>query len=302
MLKKGVTKLTEQKPFLGFKKDEKGVLWVSSYVGNVKLRTDYNVKSLLHFEQSSYQQIAIVDTVGFGRVLVLDGTPQISTKEGFIYNEMITHIPIVTHPNPKAVGMIGGGDCGNVREAMKYEEIEQIDVVELDKRVIEICRQWMTPGDLLEKDQRIKIFYRDGSEWIQEQKGVYDVLIIDRPDPVGPGKKLFEASFYHNVYHALRDDGVAGFQSGSPYYNQSTFKRTVKNLRALFPIVRTYLVTIPLFPCGLWSFTIASKKYDPLQADLGKLKIQMTKYISPEIFLASFVLPKYVTDLLDEDL
>lgn len=283
----------------GFRKDDNGVLWISNYVTNAKIRINYKVQDLLHFEQSKYQQISIVDTIGFGRMLVLDGTPQISTIEGFIYNEMISHVPIVTHPNPKRVAMIGGGDCGNARETMKYKGVEKIDVVEIDKRVVELCRKWLTPQSAYENDKRLNMIYEDGFEWIQGQNGSYDVLLIDRPDPVGPGKKLFSSDFYEYVYDALSDDGVVVFQSGSPFYNQSTLKRTVKNLREKFPIVRTYLMTIPLFPCGLWSFTLASKKYDPLKADLSKLQDSDTKYISQDLFKASFTLPKYVQNLID---
>jgi spermidine synthase len=291
--------MADKNPLSGYKKD-KGVLWISSYVGKARAKMDYKVKALLHYEQSSFQEISIVDTKGFGKMLVLDGTPQVSTGEGFIYNEMISHIPIVTHPKPKKVGMIGGGDCGPAREAMKYEGIEQIDVVELDERVTELCRKWLTPASFYENDQRFTMIHRDGYEWIQEQKGEYDVLMIDRPDPVGQAKKLFSSDFYKSVYDGLTDDGVVAFQSGSPYYNVSTLKGTVGNLKKLFPIVKTYLVTIPLFPCGLWSFTIASKKWDPLQANIDRLQHQNTQYISPGIFTSSFVLPKYVEKIVEE--
>ncbi|WP_147535607.1 polyamine aminopropyltransferase [Bacillus marasmi] len=291
--------MADKKSMSGFKQDDKGVWWISNYVSNAKLRINYKIKKLLDYKQSEYQQISIVDSVAFGKMLVLDGIPQISTGEGFIYNEMISHIPIVTHHNPKKVAMIGGGDCGNAREAMKYAEIEKIHVIEIDPQVTELCQKWLTPAEVYEQDQRFQIFHRDGFEWIQEQQGEYDVLMIDRPDPVGPGKKLFEPEFYQYVYNALSDDGVVVFQSGSPFYNQSILKKTVKQLRTHFPIVRTYLMSIPLYPCGLWSFTLASKRYDPLQANLSKLHYSDTKYICPEMFLASFVLPKYVHDLLE---
>lgn len=290
--------MTERNSLSGFKKDDNGTVWIWNYVGNAKIKIGYKVKKLLHHEQSEFQQISIVETDGFGKILVLDGTPQISTIDGFIYNEMITHVPIVTHENPQKIGMIGGGDCGNAREAMKYAEIEQIDVVEIDKKVTEVCRQWLTPASVYHDDKRFNIFHQDGLEWIKENKGQYDVLIIDRPDPVGPGKKLFQRDFYKYVYDCLTDEGVVAFQSGSPFYNTSTLKRTFQNLRDYFPIVRTYLVSIPLFPCGIWSFTIASKKWDPLLANLSKLQHEDTNYITPEVFTASFALPKYVQNLL----
>ncbi len=292
--------MSERKSLSQYKKDTHGNLWISNYVEKAKIKMDYKIKSLLHYEQSPLQQISIVETEGFGRVLVLDGTPQISTLDGFIYNEMISHVPIVTHGNPKKIAMIGGGDCGNAREAMKYPEIEQIDVVEIDERVTELARKWLTPASAYENDPRFNMIHRDGYEWIQENKGVYDVLIIDRPDPVGPGTKLYKSDFYKYVFDSLTDEGVVAFQSGSPYYNISTLKRTVKSLKEQFPIVRTYLVAIPLFPCGVWSFTIASKKWDPLVADISKLQHQDTKYITPELFLASFMLPKYVEKLFED--
>lgn len=296
-----VDKMTERNSLTGFKKDDHGVVWIWNYVGNVKIKVGYKVKRLLHHEQSEFQQISIVDTDGFGKILVLDGTPQISTLDGFIYNEMISHVPIVTHQNPKKIAMIGGGDCGNAREAMKYKDIEQIDVIEIDKKVTEVCRQWLTPSSVFEKDNRFNMIHCDGFKWLKENKEKYEVLVIDRPDPVGPGKKLFQPDFYEYVYDCLTDDGVVSFQSGSPFYNTSTLKRTVQNLKKLFPIVRTYLVSIPLFPCGIWSFTIASKKWDPLHADLSILQHQSTNYITPEVFTASFVLPKYVQELFEEE-
>lgn len=292
--------MSDRKSLLDYWKDDNSVLWIENYVANVKIRTDYKVETLLHYEQSPYQQISIVDTKVFGRILVLDGIPQISTLDGSFYNEMISHIPIVTHPDPKKVVMIGGGDCGPAREAMKYTGIDQISVVEIDERVTEVCRKWLTPAAFYKKDPRLQMIHRDGMEWIQKNKGNCDVLIIDRSDPIGPSTKLYKSKFYKHVFECLTDDGVVAFQSGSPIYNTSTLRRTFQNLKELFPIVRTYLVTIPLYPCGIWSFTVASKKYDPLHADLGKLQHQNTKYITPEVFLASFALPKYVKDLLAE--
>lgn len=282
------------KQMRGYKQDEDGTLWIRSYVANASMEMRYKIKKLLHFEKSTYQEISIVDTKGFGRVLALDGVPQVSMKEGFIYNEMISHVPLVTHPSPKKVAMIGGGDCGHVREAMKYNEIESIEVVEIDPRVTEVCREWLTPETAYANDSRINMNHRDGYEWIQEKKVTYDVLMIDRPDPEGPGIKLFKPEFYKNVYDALTDDGLAVFQSGSPYYNVNTLQRTIRNLKELFPIVKTYVVTIPLFPSGIWSFTIASKKWDPLEANLQRLQDKETKYIDADVYRASFTLPKYI--------
>nr|WP_295969695.1 polyamine aminopropyltransferase [uncultured Bacillus sp.] len=291
--------MAKDRSLYGFQK-ENGALWIRNYVVNARIEKWYKIQSLLHYEKSPYQEISIVDSKGFGRMLILDGTPQVSQREGFIYNEMISHIPIVTHPNPKKMGMIGGGDCGPAREAMKYHEIEQIDVVELDPKVTEICRKWLTPASIYENEPRFNMIHDDGLDWIQKQRRQYDILLIDRPDPVGPGAKLFTAEFYKYVYDSLTDDGLVVFQSGSPFYNISTLQRTVRNVKSLFPLVYTYIVTIPLFPCGIWSFTLASKKWDPLKADLSRLKDQETKYIDQHVFQAAFTLPKYVKKIIDE--
>lgn len=289
----------EEDSLKGYYKDEDGVLWIGSYVTKLRAEMGYKINTLLHHEKSPFQEISIVDTKGFGKMLVLDGTPQISMNEGFIYNEMISHIPIVTHPDPKKVAMIGGGDCGPAREAMKYPGIEQIDVVEIDQQVTKVCRKWLTPDSYYENEPRLQMIHRDGMDWIQENKGNYDVLIIDRPDPEGPGAKLFKPQFYQYVYDCLPEDGVVVFQSGSPFYNVSTLQRTVKNLRKLFPIVHTYLMAIPLFPCGIWSFTVASKKWDPLKANLDRLQDKDTKYINADLFLASFFLPNYIKKIVE---
>ncbi|NGQ96610.1 polyamine aminopropyltransferase [Brevibacillus sp. SYP-B805] len=292
--------MTDRDSLTCYRKDDRGILWLWNYVEKIRVKTGYKISTLLHYEQSPFQEISIVETKGFGRMLVLDGTPQVSTKDGFIYNEMISHIPIVTHPDPKKVAMIGGGDCGPAREAMKYAGLEQIDVVEIDQRVTEVCRLWLTPASYYEHDQRVRMVHRDGLEWVQAHKGSYDILIIDRPDPYGPAKKLYKPEFYQHVYDCLTDDGVVVIQSGSPFYNTSTLKGTVNNLRALFPIVRTYLAAIPLFPSGIWSFTLASKKWDPVQADLSRLQHTDTQYLDPEVFRSAFVLPKYVRTIVDE--
>jgi spermidine synthase len=291
--------MTKERSLYGFHKED-GTVWIRNFVGNARIEQWYKIHSLLHYEKSSYQEISIVESKGFGKMLVLDGTPQNSMKEGYIYNEMISHIPLVTHPNPRKVAMIGGGDCGPARETMKYSEVEQIDVVELDPKVTELCRKYLTPASVYANEMRLSMIHEDGYDWIQNQKDLYDILMIDRPDPVGPGTKLFSKEFYQAVYDGLTEDGIVVFQSGSPFYNISTLQRTVKNVRVLFPIVYTYLVAIPLFPCGVWSFTLASKKWDPLKADLNRLQDQDTQYIDREVYKAAFALPKYVKKLVED--
>ncbi|WP_054026018.1 polyamine aminopropyltransferase [Bacillus sp. FJAT-28004] len=293
--------MTDKKYSLtGYYKETNEELWLWDDLPELEMEVGYKVGALLHYEQSPFQEISIIETKGFGRMLVLDGTPQVTEKDGFIYNEMITHIAMTTHHEPQKVAMIGGGDCGPAREALKYDSVQQIDVVEIDQRVIEVCRTWMTKETDDKRRELINTVIKDGYKWIQGQKNKYDVLLVDRSDPYGPATSLYKQQFYQYVYDSLTADGIAVFQSGSPYYNQNILKNTISKLKKLFPIVRTYLCSIPSFPGGIWSFTVASKKWDPLEADLNGLQWQETKYISPEIFRASFVVPNYIKKILEE--
>ncbi|MVP01273.1 polyamine aminopropyltransferase [Paenibacillus lutrae] len=284
----------------GYHKETNEELWLWDDLPELDMEIGYKVGALLHYEQSPFQEISMIETKAFGRMLVLDGTPQVTAKDGFIYNEMITHVAMATHPKPTKVAMIGGGDCGPAREALKYKDVQQIDVVEIDPRVIEVCRTWMTQETDYDRDGRIHTVIKDGYKWIQEQKNQYDVLLVDRSDPYGPAISLYKRPFYQYVYDSLTDDGIAVFQSGSPYYNSDILKKTIGSVKKLFPIVHTYLCSIPSFPGGIWSFTIASKKWDPLKADLNGLQWQEAKYITPEVFRASFILPGYIRSKLEE--
>ncbi|GAA4831685.1 polyamine aminopropyltransferase [Paenibacillus vulneris] len=290
----------KKRSLTGYQKEENDELWLWDDIPELGMEVGYKIDRLLHYEQSSYQEISIADTRSFGRMLILDGTPQITSKDGFIYNEMISHIALATCPMPENVAMIGGGDCGPAREAMRYESVKRIDVVEIDQRVVDACKIWMTQDSKDNADGRVHLIYRDGYKWIQEQTNVYDILLIDRSDPYGPATSLYKPPFYQYVHDSLTKEGIAVFQAGSPYYSSHILKGTVKNLQRLFPIVLPYTCTVPTFPGGIWCFVLASKKWSPLQADLSRLQWTHSKYINPDLFRASFILPNYIKRLLNE--
>ncbi|WP_409345501.1 polyamine aminopropyltransferase [Paenibacillus sp. MBLB4367] len=281
-----------------YKEGEREELWLYDDVPEMGLEIGYKIERLLHYEQSSFQEISVVETAGFGRMLVLDGIPQSTAKEGFIYNEMLTHVPLTTHPEPNKVAIIGGGDCGAARETAKYADVKRIDVVEIDARVVEVSRAWLSNPAIYEIDDRVHLIYRDGLHWIKGQKATYDVLIVDRSDPYGPSTALYKPAFYELAYRALNEDGIFVCHAESPYYNPNIMRDTVRNLNKLFPIVRVYLAAVPVFPGGIWSFVIASKKWDPLHADIRRLQWRQNGYMNPELFEASFALPNYVKKAL----
>ncbi|OUM90769.1 MAG: spermidine synthase [Bacillus thermozeamaize] len=278
---------------------ENGQLWLVDEE-ELGFRASWKVNRLLHHEKTPFQEITVFENDAFGRVLALDGIPQTSSGDGFIYNEMIVHVPLTTHPNPRHVAIIGGGDGGAARETVKYPEVEQVTLVEIDERVVELSRQWLAEVFGRELNPRVKPAYRDGNQWIKEQEGQWDVIIVDSSDPVGPATVLFETPFYEQVYRALKEDGLMVCQSESPFFHAQVLKRITTSLRRLFPIVRTYLATIPTYPGGWWSFTLASKKWDPLTAELGRLQAQDTQYVNPDVFRAAFQLPTFVRRLLEE--
>ncbi len=260
--------------------------------GNIKL--DYRLKSIVSAKYSRYQHVSIVDSYDFGRCLVLDGIIQTTALDGYIYNEMISHVPMVTHPDPQHVLIIGGGDCGAANEVSKYDEPKNIDMVEIDSTVVEECRKHLPEvAGQGAMDKRVNILYKDGLEHVKEKTNQYDIAIIDSSDPIGPATKLFEKEFYVDVSRCLKEDGLMVCQSESPVFYRDIMMKTYNILNELFPIVRLYLAVVPSYPGGLWSFTLASKKFDPLKADLTRL-CEHTNYINEGVFKGSFNLPNFL--------
>lgn len=290
--------MVEKDILTGYEKNEKEELWLWDDIPEKGIELGYKVEDLLHYETSKYQEISIAKSPGFGKMLVLDGIPQYTTNDGYIYNEMLAHVPLTTHPHPQKVAIIGGGNCGAAREVLKYSDVEEVKIIEIDQRVVEVSNRWLTKSEIEKEDPRVKIIYQDGAEWIKGQMGIYDVLLLDRSDPYGPSVNLYKEIFYKNVYNSLNEDGLMVCQSESPYFYLDLLKTTVGILRSIFPIVYVYLATIPSFPGGIWSFTLASKKWNPAQAELSRLQCKNTKYINQQLFTSCFHLPTYLLKTL----
>ncbi len=275
------------------------IIWlVEDDRDNMKLY--YRVKDIISTKQSPFQQVNIIDTYDFGRCLVLDGVMQTTELDGFIYNEMISHVPVVTHPNPERVLIIGGGDCGVANELTKYSEIKAIDMVEIDEIVAEECMKNLTKiSGNAANDKRINFLYEDGVKFVQDKQKLYDIAIVDSSDPIGPAEVLFSESFYIDLKNSLKEDGVMVCQSQSPIFNKDILKQTRTRLQKHFPIVKTYHAVVPSYPGGMWSFTLASFKYHPLEANLEKL-VNNTSYINQDVFLSAFNLPNFMLSDLDQ--
>ncbi|OUN01471.1 MAG: spermidine synthase [Firmicutes bacterium ZCTH02-B6] len=276
-------------------------LWLRE-IESDDLHIGIRVSRVLHRERSRYQDIAIVDTPGLGRMLVLDGIVQTTVKDEFAYHEMIVHVPLMSHPSPRRVLVIGGGDGGTVRELVKHVSVERVDLVEIDERVVALCREYLPELSASFDDPRVNIIIGDGIEHVSNVRGEYDVVIVDSSDPVGPAVGLFREEFYRSVYRALDDDGLMVAQTESPFGTPQLVRDVAAAVgRAFPPHAYLYLANVPVYSLGDWSFTIGSKGPDPRTPRLpeGASLPFATRYYTLEVHRAAFALPRYVQELLD---
>lgn len=276
-------------------------LWYTEqHTDNV--RFSIKVDKPLYTDQSEFQRIDVFHSEEFGNFFTLDGLMMVTEKDEFIYHDMIVHVPMATNPKIKNVLVIGAGDGGTVRELTRYDTIEKIDMVEIDKMVVDVCRVYFPQTACKFDDPRVKLYFEDGLKFVRSKENTYDLIIVDSTDPFGPGEGLFTKEFYGNCYKALKEDGILVNQHESPYYQEyaKSMQRAHKRIRELFPVCRVYQAHIPSYPSGHWLFGFASKTYDPLSIDeqaWNSLGLK-TKYYNTDIHKGCFALPNYVLDLL----
>ena len=259
----------------------------------------------LYSKRSDYQQIDIFDTPEFGRVLALDGSVMLTERDEFIYDEMITHVPMAVHPCVREVLVIGAGDGGVVKELCRYEQIERIDLVEMDPLVLEACRMYLPENASRLDDSRVHIYYDNALRFIRRSKAVYDLIIVDSTDPFGPSEGYFTKEFYGICYNALKEDGIMVNQQGSPFFQHDAeaMQRSHKRIHSTFPICRVYQAHIPTYAAGYWLFGFASKKYHPID-DLNDEKWKslhmVTRYYTTRLHIGAFWLPAFLEKMLME--
>lgn len=277
-------------------------LWFTEYYtknARFSIKVDKHIVSV----ESEYQRIDVFDSYLFGRVLVLDGYLMLTEKDEFIYHEMMTHIPMAVNPKIRDVLVIGAGDGGVVRELTKYDSIERIDMAEIDKMVVDICKEYLPLTACKLDDERVKIYYEDGLKFVRSKENAYDLIIVDSTDPFGPGEDLFTKEFYGNCYKALKDSGILVNQHESPYYPNDALaaKRTHQRINSVFPVAKVYQAHIPTYPSGHWLFGFASKGLDPitdLDPDWNSFSIK-TRYYNMDLHKGCFALPNYVKELFE---
>lgn len=257
------------------------------------------VNRTLHTEQTDFQKLDMVETAEWGKMLLLDNMVMTSEKDEFVYHEMVAHVPLFTHPHPQKVLVVGGGDGGVVREILKHPSVENVTLVDIDSKVIEYAKQYLPSiaGEL--DNERVEVKVGDGFMHIAQSKNEYDVIMVDSTEPVGPAVNLFTKGFYAGIAQALKDDGIFVAQTDNPWFKADLIREVQRDVKEIFPITNLYHANVPTYPSGMWTFTIGSKKYDPLQVSEDRFHEIETIYYTKELHKASFVLPKFVKDLTE---
>ncbi|MCX8093450.1 MAG: polyamine aminopropyltransferase [Candidatus Goldbacteria bacterium] len=259
----------------------------------------YEIEKKLYDKKSKFQHIEIYKTKERGNLMVLDGCFMLTEKEEFVYHEMIVHLPLFAHPNPRKILVIGGGDGGTVREVLKHKTVKQVDFVEIDEDVYKVSKKYfktLTSG--LENDERVNFLFGDGIKFVAETKNKYDVILIDSTDPSDISGGLFTDEFYRNSKKILNKNGIIVAQSEGPFYDAPVINRLHKRLKNIFSKVYLYLAYIPTYPSGCWSFTFVSDDLTPDIIRNKKSKIKGLKYYNNDIHKGALLLPEFVKEII----
>ena len=260
-------------------------------------------------KKSSFQKVEIYDTYQYGKMLTCDGVAMCTEADEYAYHEMIVHVPMLTHPNPKKVLVVGGGDGGTVREVVKHESLEKVVLVEIDEVVIEASKKHLPTLSSAFDHPKLDLKISDGIQYVKDSpEQSFDIVIVDSTDPVGPAEGLFTETFYREVYRILKPEGLMITQSESPRFNVKVFQEIYHCYRKVFGeySVHCFLAYIPIYPSGMWSFSYCAKgDIHPIknlkQQNAHNFSVNHNlRYYSDQIHYAAFILPQFVKDLLCE--
>ncbi|MFH2011014.1 MAG: polyamine aminopropyltransferase [bacterium] len=258
----------------------------------------YLASSKVIRERGMLQELAVAESPLYGRMLFIDGYLMTTERDEFVYHEMLAHVPMVLHPRPRRVLIIGGGDGGLLREVLRHRSVEHVDLVEIDASVIEVCRKCLPGHAVGFDDPRAHVHVQDGAAFAAAaERDRYDVVLVDSTDPVGPAKVLFEAPFFRALRRALTPEGVLAAQSLSPWIQARQQAAMYHELGLAWPHVLAYHATIPTYPGGQWTFAVATNGVaDPTAVDRPRAAAigQRCRYYTPELQVAAFHLPRFV--------
>lgn len=269
------------------------------------------IKTILHHAKSEFQDILIFESVSFGNVLVLNGIVQCTEKDEFVYQELITHVPLMSHQSPKKVLVIGGGDCGVVREVAKHIETGSVDLVtmvEIDDMVINLSRKYlpnMAKPELFEND-KIKFVIDDGFKFLKENENKYDVIITDSSDPEGPAEEFFQVNYFNLLQNSLAANGIVIMQSSENIWlNIEYLKNLKQKASSVFKNVKYCQCYMPSYTSGQLGLLVATddlnKQLDvPLRKASEEQEKQLFKYYNAKVHESSFILPTWASEILEK--
>ncbi len=270
------------------------------------MRVRLSIDSLIFDSRTDHQRLVLFENCDFGRVLTLDSIIQTTEADEFIYSEMLSHVPILAHGAVRKVLIIGGGDGGVARRVLMHSGVEKVTMVEIDPGVVEFSREHLSSicGDAFD-DPRFDLVIDDGARFVATTPERYDVIITDSTDPVGPGEVLFTQSYYADCRRCMADGGVLVTQNGVPFLQKDELRASMTALRALFADVTCYMAAVPSYVGGAMAFGWASDNRDLRNTDSALLAACFksagleTRYYTPDIHKAAFVLPPYMIDLMN---
>lgn len=263
----------------------------------------YDVLETLFCGQSEYQYVNVVRTKGHGVMLFLDGLVMVSERDEFVYHDMISHVPLFLHPNPTRVLVIGGGDGGTAREVLRHSSVTRCCMVEIDGMVVDVSKKFIPQTACVFDNPKLDLRIDDGVRFLAETEEVFDVILIDSTDPIGPAAPLFDQGFYKNIYRALAPDGIVVSQCESAFFERSAQRSLLGIVAGVFENTYLYNYNNLTYPGGLWSFVLGSKSLHPIR-DFKPERVKASglkfDYYNPSIHKAAFCLPQFQLEYLGD--
>jgi spermidine synthase len=269
-------------------------------------RQSLRIDRLLYDSQTEHQRIQVFENARFGRVLTLDGVVQTTEGDEWIYHEMMAHVPILAHGAARRVLIIGGGDGGMAREVLRHRTVEHVTMVEIDAGVVDFSRKYLpnlSAGAF--DDTRLDLVIADGAAFVAESDALFDVILVDSTDPIGPGEVLFTDSFYGRAKARLAEGGILVTQNGVPFLQPEELRNTMRAFRSLFRDATAYLASIPTYNGGPMAFgwgTDGAARETPLATLRERARSSgiAFRYYTPDVHAAAFALPVYVAALVSD--
>lgn len=267
----------------------------------------FQIDRVLFEDKSDHQDVLVFENAMYGRVLAIDGIIQTTERDEFAYHEMMVHVPILAHGNASKVLIIGGGDGGIMREALRHPNVSLCHMVDIDDMVVEISKKYLPSlSDGVFDNPRGKVIIDDGCKFVKETKEKYDVVIVDSTDPLGPGAVLFTEEFYNDCRSCMTPGGIMVTQSGVPFAQPDEFPTTVARLGKIFKDASVYLASVPTYACGFMALGWSSDDAKHRDVALATLEERFkkagfkSKYYTPAIHKAAFALPAWMNDALEK--